>query len=181
MYCKLVQCLKNSQKHQVTKHGPRHRTEIWLFCKIPRHKAALWADWRKTPFCRNSEVSKFDLNSSLEWKPTLFERFCLNRISVQMLQFGKRCMWVLNSQQWVVWYGWGTGAPSSRFALFESRESFSQNGSLNLACVVISEQGTRQQNMEMSAHLFSTFWAKISSIKCFTFSEIKFTLSSCLE
>lgn len=179
MYYKLVQCLKNSQKHQVTKHGRRHRTVIWLFCKIPRHKAALWADCRKTPFCRNSEVSKFDLNSSLEWKPTLFECFCLNRISVQMLWFGKRCMWVLNPQQWVDWYG--CGSSSSRPPLFEPRESFSQNGSLNLACVVISEQGTRQQSMKKPSHLFNTFWMKTSSIKCFTFTEMKFTLSSCLE
>lgn len=86
---------------------------------------------------------------------------------------------VLNPQQWVDCYGWGTGDSSSRPALFESRESFSQNGSLNLACVEISEQGTRQQNMEKPAHLFSTFWMKTSSIKCFTFSEMKFTLNSC--
>lgn len=55
----------------------------------------------------------------------------------------------------LAWVGYGSF--NSRPALFESRQSFSQNGSLNLAHVVISEQDTRQQNMEKPAHLFSTF------------------------
>lgn len=154
-------------------------TELWssYFARSQDTKQPFELTGRNLHFV---EILRFQ---SLIWIPHWNEnQHFLNAFafSVQMLQFGKRCMCVLNPQQWVGWYGWGTGASSWRPVLFESRESFSQNGSLNLACVVISEQDARQQNMEKPAHLFSTFWMKTSSIKCFTFSEMKFTLSSCL-
>lgn len=129
---------------------------------------------------RNSEVSKFGFNSTLEWKLTLFECCCINRILFKCCNLARDVSAESPPVRGLVW---GMGAPSSSPALVWFGEElfisdYSESGKMwvwTLRAYWFLGKILGNKIMEKSVHLFSaTFWMKTNSIECFIFSEMKF-------